>query len=185
MPLTVTEAAVAQDRGFERQLRREPGLDLFLCRHRAGLVVDQQKAARGEAVDTVGGGGQLERPARARRGSAGQSTRSSSRRWRRGASSLRPTSQRTIRSKRGHQNAQAPGRDSTGPKSRARSPTVCAPASSGSSRGNGVRIWRAPRGCGCRGRRGRDRRRARRAPSGRGYGGHRSRRGRRARSRPG
>src|SRR5262249_18574551 len=49
----VAEAAVAEDRGLERQLRREARSYLFLAAHLAGFVIDDGVSAVGQLVDTV------------------------------------------------------------------------------------------------------------------------------------
>ena len=50
-----------EDRGFQRQLRREARLDLLDAGRRPALVVDQRRAADGERVDAVGARRQRER----------------------------------------------------------------------------------------------------------------------------
>ena len=54
------EPAVAQDRGFERQLRRHADADLLLGRDRPGLVVEDHVAAVVVTFDAVGAHGELE-----------------------------------------------------------------------------------------------------------------------------
>src|SRR5262245_66240188 len=56
----VTEPSAAQDRGFERELRRQPDAHLRLSRYLPGLVVENGVAAVDEALDAVGAGAQRE-----------------------------------------------------------------------------------------------------------------------------
>ena len=56
------ESALAQNRGFERELRCKPGAHLFFRARRTGLVVDDDVAAVGLALDAVGPRAQLENP---------------------------------------------------------------------------------------------------------------------------
>ena len=105
--------------------------------------------------------GDRERPARRRRERAcpRRSLRSFRRApARRAASSA--TNQRAMRSKRGHQNAQAPGRDSSAPKCRRADRQQLAARHRAGRRAGSVRTnRRAPCGSRCRDRRGRGRRR--------------------------
>src|SRR5579875_713640 len=57
------KTAVAQDRAFEGKLRRQARFDLPPAGKSAGLVIDHEKAAGGEAIDAVGLGGDRKRPA--------------------------------------------------------------------------------------------------------------------------
>src|SRR6185437_7324499 len=54
------EAAVAQNGGFERELRRESGAHLRLGARRTGLVVENNVAAGAVALDAVGDAAQIE-----------------------------------------------------------------------------------------------------------------------------
>ena len=56
----VRESALAQDRGFERELRREPGAHLLLGARRPGFVIEDDVAAVGAALDAVGDAAQPE-----------------------------------------------------------------------------------------------------------------------------
>jgi hypothetical protein len=60
------KSAVPGDRAFQRQLHCDRRFDLRLLRHRAGLVIDDDKLARREPVDAVGDRGDRERAARRR-----------------------------------------------------------------------------------------------------------------------
>src|SRR5262249_45921565 len=55
------EAALAQDRGLERELGRDAGAHLLLGRHLPGLVVEDGVAAIRALLDPVGAGAQRER----------------------------------------------------------------------------------------------------------------------------
>ena len=106
------EAAAAQDRGFERELRREADAHLLVGRRLAGLVVEDGVAAVGEPLDAVGAGAQRER-ALAERNldlAADLGMRAPRRPARRSVS--QPANQRAMRWKRGHQNARASGKSS-------------------------------------------------------------------------
>ncbi len=56
----ILEAALAQDRGFERELRRQSGANLLVGRRRAGLVVEHGVASVLEQFDAVGPHRELE-----------------------------------------------------------------------------------------------------------------------------
>ena len=56
--------AAPQDRGFERELRRQADAHLLLGRRRPGLVVEDGVAAVGEPLDAVGARAERERRAR-------------------------------------------------------------------------------------------------------------------------
>ncbi len=55
------EPALAQDRGFERELRGKAGTHLFLGARRTGLVIEDDVAACGIALDAVGDAAQPKR----------------------------------------------------------------------------------------------------------------------------
>ena len=57
----VLELALAQHRGFEGELRRQSGAHLLFGSRRAGLVVEDDVAAVGVALDAVGDAAQFER----------------------------------------------------------------------------------------------------------------------------
>ena len=57
----VLELALAQHRGFKGELRRKPGAHLLFGSRGAGLVVEDDVAAFGVALDAVGNAAQLER----------------------------------------------------------------------------------------------------------------------------
>src|SRR5262245_62557217 len=48
------EAAVAQDRGFQRELRRDADAHLLVARRLSGFVVEDGVAAVGQPFDAVG-----------------------------------------------------------------------------------------------------------------------------------
>ena len=104
------EAALAQDRGFERELRRQSGAHLLLGRRRAGLVVEDGVAAVASAARCGRRAPSAELAAR-RTGcrmlaaDLGMQRRDSL--ARRAAS--QPASHAAMRRKRGHQNARASG----------------------------------------------------------------------------
>src|SRR5262249_35852503 len=54
----IGEALLAQDRGFERELRRDTKANLFVARTRAGLVIEDRVSPRDELLDPVGAGTQ-------------------------------------------------------------------------------------------------------------------------------
>ena len=56
----IGESAAAQDRGFQRELRRHSDAHLFFARHLSGLVVKNGIAAATEALNAVGAGAQRE-----------------------------------------------------------------------------------------------------------------------------
>src|SRR5262245_22265493 len=56
----VGKSTATQDRGFERELRRDADAHLLLARYLSGLVVEDGIAAVGEALDAVGAGAQRE-----------------------------------------------------------------------------------------------------------------------------
>ncbi len=99
---------LAQDRGFERELRREADAHLLLGRHLPGLVVEDGIAAVGEPLDAVGAGAQREHALAERdldlAGGLGVSAATRPRRC-----VSQPANQRAMRWKRGHQNARASG----------------------------------------------------------------------------
>jgi hypothetical protein len=55
------KCAGTQQRGFQRELRRQPGPDLRGCRRCAGLIVEQRKFAVGQIFDPVRSRAQGER----------------------------------------------------------------------------------------------------------------------------